>query len=323
MKIKNTEITGFAALAPMAGVADRAMREICREFGAAFTVGELVSSKGISLGDKKSSSLLACGEAERPCGCQLFGSEADVMAKAAVSALSFKPDFIDINMGCPAPKVAGNGGGSALMKRPELAAEIVARCVEAVNIPVTVKMRSGWDSDSINAVELAVLCEQAGARAITVHGRTRQQMYAPPVNTDIIAQVKSAVSIPVIGNGDITDGPSAAAMFEKTGCDSIMVGRGALGRPWVFRQISEYLQNGTVLPEPPVGERMDIMLRHISALIADKGDYIGIREARKHSAWYIRGIKGAASFRREIGMLESFEQLKELAEKVVSSANGE
>lgn len=323
MNIKPEKLKTSAALAPMAGVADRAFRELCMSFGAAYCVGEMASSKGISMRDKKSSQLLTLSPTERPAGVQIFGDVPQIMADAAKLCLEYEPDFIDINMGCPAPKVAGNGGGSALMKRPELAAEIVARCVEAVNIPVTVKMRSGWDSDSINAVELAVLCEQAGARAITVHGRTRQQMYAPPVNTDIIAQVKSAVSIPVIGNGDITDGPSAAAIFEKTGCDSIMVGRGALGRPWVFRQISEYLQNGTVLPEPPVEERMDIMLRHISALIADKGDYIGIREARKHSAWYIRGIKGAASFRREIGMLESFEQLKELAEKVISSANGE
>ena len=323
MNIKPEKLKTSAALAPMAGVADRAFRELCMSFGAAYCVGEMASSKGISMRDKKSSQLLTLSPAERPAGVQIFGDVPQIMADAAKLCLEYEPDFIDINMGCPAPKVAGNGGGSALMKRPELAAEIVARCVEAVNIPVTVKMRSGWDSDSINAVELAVLCEQAGARAITVHGRTRQQMYAPPVNTDIIAQVKSAVSIPVIGNGDITDGPSAAAIFEKTGCDSIMVGRGALGRPWVFRQISEYLQNGTVLPEPPVEERMDIMLRHISALIADKGDYIGIREARKHSAWYIRGIKGAASFRREIGMLESFEQLKELAENVISSANGE
>lgn len=323
MNIKPEKLKTSAALAPMAGVADRAFRELCMSFGAAYCVGEMASSKGISMRDKKSSQLLTLSPTERPAGVQIFGDVPQIMADAAKLCLEYEPDFIDINMGCPAPKVAGNGGGSALMKRPELAAEIVARCVEAVNIPVTVKMRSGWDSDSINAVELAVLCEQAGARAITVHGRTRQQMYAPPVNTDIIAQVKTAVSIPVIGNGDITDGPSAAAIFEKTGCDSIMVGRGALGRPWVFRQISEYLQNGTVLPEPPVEERMDIMLRHISALIADKGDYIGIREARKHSAWYIRGIKGAASFRREIGMLESFEQLKELAEKVISSANGE
>lgn len=323
MNIKPEELKTSAALAPMAGVADRAFRELCMSFGAAYCVGEMASSKGISMRDKKSSQLLTLSPTERPAGVQIFGDVPQIMADAAKLCLEYEPDFIDINMGCPAPKVAGNGGGSALMKRPELAAEIVARCVEAVNIPVTVKMRSGWDSDSINAVELAVLCEQAGARAITVHGRTRQQMYAPPVNTDIIAQVKSAVRIPVIGNGDITDGPSAAAIFEKTGCDSIMVGRGALGRPWVFRQISEYLQNGTVLPEPPVEERMDIMLRHISALIADKGDYIGIREARKHSAWYIRGIKGAASFRREIGMLESFEQLKELSEKVISSANGE
>ena len=308
-----------AALAPMAGVADKAFRELCMSYGAAYCVGEMASSKGISMNDRKSEELLSLSAKERPAGVQIFGDNPEIMANAAQMCLKYNPDFIDINMGCPTPKVAGNGGGSALMKRPELAAEIVEHCVKVSPVPVTVKMRSGWDDDSINAVQLATLCEQAGAAAITVHGRTRQQMYAPPVNLDIITQVKSAVKIPVIGNGDIIDGPCASAMMEQTGCDMVMVGRGALGRPWVFKQISEFLKNGILLPEPSVEERMDVMLCHISALIANKGDYIGIREARKHSAWYIKGIKGAASFRREIGMLESFEQLKELSKKVIES----
>ncbi len=319
MNTKTENLKISAALAPMAGVADKAFRELCMSYGASYCIGEMASSKGISMNDKKSAELLSLSPDERPAGVQLFGDNPEIMAKAVQMCLEYKPDFIDINMGCPAPKVAGNGGGSALMKRPELAAEIVEHCVKVSPVPVTVKMRSGWDDNSINAVELALLCEQAGAAAITVHGRTRQQMYAPPVNIDIITRVKSAVKVPVIGNGDIVDGPSAAAMMKQTGCDSIMVGRGALGRPWVFKQISEFLKTGNILPEPPVEERMDVMLRHISSLIANKGDYIGIREARKHSAWYIKGIKGAASFRREIGMLESFEQLKELSEKVIDS----
>lgn len=321
MYLSAEKLKSGALLAPMAGVADRSMRELCMEFGAIGCIGEMASSKGISMNDRKSSELLSLSDAERPAGVQIFGDVPEIMAKAIETCIKYSPDFIDINMGCPAPKVAGNGGGSALMKRPELAAEIVAQCVKVSPVPITVKMRAGWDAENINAPELAVLCEQAGAAAITVHGRTRKQMYAPPVDLDVIAEVKRRVkSIPVIGNGDIVDGKSAADMFAKTGCDGILVGRGALGRPWVFTQISEYLKSGNVLPDPPVDERMDIMLRHISALIANKGDYIGIREARKHSSWYIRDIHGAAAFRRELGTLESFEQLEAIAKKVVESA---
>ena len=184
-------------------------------------------------------------------------------------------------------------------------------------------MRSGWDDESVNAVELATICEQAGATLLTVHGRTRKQMYAPPVNLNIIKEVKSSVKIPVVGNGDIVDGKTALEMLEYTGCDSVMVGRGALGRPWVFKQINEYLKNGIILPEPPVEERMDIMLRHISALIEDKGEYIGTREARKHSAWYMKGIRGAAAFRRELGTIESYEQLVEISKKVIEAAKSD
>ena len=303
MYLSAEKLKSGALLAPMAGVADRSMRELCMEFGAIGCIGEMASSKGISMNDRKSSELLSLSDAERPAGVQIFGDVPEIMAKAIETCMKYSPDFIDINMGCPAPKVAGNGG------------------VKVSPVPITVKMRAGWDAENINAPELAVLCEQAGAAAITVHGRTRKQMYAPPVDLEVIAEVKRRVkSIPVIGNGDIADGKSAADMFDKTDCDGIMVGRGALGRPWVFTQISEYLKSGTVLPDPPVDERMDIMLRHISALIANKGDYIGIREARKHSSWYIRDIHGAAAFRRELGTLESFEQLESIAKKVVESA---
>ena len=225
MKIGNVEIKGYAGLAPMAGVADRAMREICREYGAAFTVGELTSSRGVTLGDKKSAELLSCSGAERPFASQLFGSDPQIMAQAAKKALLFSPDFIDINMGCPAPKVAGNGGGSALMREPELAAQIVRAVVNAVNVPVTVKMRTGYDNENINAPELAKMCEDAGAAAITVHGRTRPQMYAPGVDYKTIERVRRSVSVPVIGNGDVTDGKSAKYMYEATGCDFVSVGR--------------------------------------------------------------------------------------------------
>lgn len=321
MKIGNFEINGYAALAPMAGVADRAFRELCIEFGAAYVVSEMVSSKGLTMHDRKSDSLMQLGETEKAAAVQIFGCEPETMAEAAKKAAATGCPVIDINMGCPAPKIAGNGGGSALMKDPDLAARITEKVVAAVDIPVTVKIRAGWDEDNLNAVHMATLLEKAGAAAITVHGRTRKQMYAPPVNLDIIRQVKEAVSVPVIGNGDIVDAHSAENMLKTTGCDFIMIGRGALGAPWLFKQINEYFDKGIILPEPPIEERMAIMLRHIKQLCENKGDYVGMREARKHAAWYIKGIRGAAALRQEIGSLETISQLEAIAEKVIIASN--
>lgn len=317
MNIGNVKICGPAALAPMAGAADRAFRELCIEFGAAYVVGEMVSAKGLCMNDRKSKELLTLSPVERPAGVQLFGDDPQIMALGSVKSLDFTPEFVDINMGCPAPKVANNGGGSALMKQPLLAQKIVSECVKAIALPVTVKLRTGWDGETVNAPLLAALCEQAGAAAITIHGRTRAQMYAPPVDFLTMEKVKQAVSIPVIGNGDVTDARSAADMIERTGCDMVMVGRGALGRPWVFSQINAFLKDGTILPEPPIEQRMEIMLRHMKALCLYKGDYIGMKEARKHAAWYIKGIRGAAGYRQETGALTTMQQLAELAEKVV------
>ncbi len=319
MKIGNIEINGYAALAPMAGVADRAFRELCIEYGAAYVVTEMVSSKGLTMHDRKSDSLMVLGETEKPAAVQIFGCDPVTMAEAAKKAAETGCVAIDINMGCPAPKIAGNGGGSALMRAPDLAARITEAVVKAVELPVTVKFRSGWDENNINAVHFAKLQENAGASVITVHGRTKKQMYAPPVNLDIIKQVKDSVSIPVIGNGDIVDALSAENMYKTTGCDFIMVGRGALGAPWLFNQINEYFRSGIILPNPPVEERMNIMLHHIGKLCEYKGDYVGMREARKHAAWYIKGIRGAAALRQEIGSLENMEQLKSIAEKVIAS----
>lgn len=317
MKLGNLEITEKAALAPLAGVADRAFRELCRGYGAAYTVCEMASAKGISLGDKKSAELLSITPTERPAGSQIFGNSPETMAIAAKKALEYNPDFIDINMGCPAPKVASSGGGALLMKDPILAASIVKAVAEVSTVPVTVKMRSGWDDNNINAIELAKRCEDAGAAAITVHGRTKVQMYAPPVNTDIIRQVKQAVSIPVIGNGDVVDGLSAARLMEETGCDMVMVGRGALGRPWVFSQINAYLDHEVILPDPPVVERMRVMLKHIEALCQYKGERVGIREARKHAAWYTKGLHGAANYRARIGLISSIEELQQIALELI------
>ena len=316
MKIGNIELKGFAALAPMAGVADRAMREICVLHGAAFCVGELTSAKGVTLGDKKSEQLLFCAENVRPFASQLFGCEPDIMAKAAKKALEFHPDFIDINMGCPAPKVAGNGGGSALMKDVTLASKIVRAVVDAVDVPVTVKMRTGWDKNSLNAVDLALACEASGASAVTVHGRTRDQMYAPPVDCDTIKAVKKALKIPVIANGDIIDGESARHMYEKTGCDFIMVGRGAMGNPFVFEEINATLR-GESYEKPSLEKRLEACMKQINLMLKYKDPHNAILESRKHTAWYMTGLNGAAALRRECGEISSIEDVYRICEKAL------
>lgn len=316
MKIKDLEFNHIAFLAPMAGIADLAFRELCVQYGAAYTVSEMVSSKGLTMGDKKSAQLLTLGN-DRPAGVQIFGDDPEIMAKAAVKCLDFNPDIIDINMGCPAPKIAMNGGGASLMKKPELAYEITKAVVQAVDIPVTVKIRKGWDEESINAVEMAELAEKAGASAVAVHGRTRQQMYSGSVDFDIIAQVKKSVGIPVIANGDIKDEQSAAIMLEKTNADAIMIGRGALGNPWVFSKINAYLDECRVLPEPSITQKMAVMLKHIQKIIEYKGEYTAMREARHHAEYYTKGMRGGAKLRAEIGKLERFEQLQELSYKIL------
>lgn len=317
MNIKNVEFNSIAFLAPMAGMADMAFRELCADYGAGYTVTEMVSSKGLTMGDKKSAMLLTLGEREGKAGAQIFGDNPKIMAEAAVKCLEFKPDIIDINMGCPAPKVAMNGGGASLMKNPRLAGEIVKAVSQAVDIPVTAKIRKGWDDNSVNAVELAEILEKNGAAAIAVHGRTRMQMYSGEVDYDIIRRVKEAVDIPVIGNGDITDVQSAAIMLEKTGCDAIMIGRGALGNPWIFQQINAYLNECRVIPEPTLTEKMTVMLAHIKKIIEYKGEYTGIREARHHAGYYTKGLRGGAKFRAEMGSLESFEQLEEITYRII------
>lgn len=319
MKIGDLEFKNIAFLAPMAGIADRAFRELCTQFGAAYTVTEMVSSKGLTMGDKKSGELLTIGS-ERPCGAQIFGDDPQIMAQAAAKCLEYAPDVIDINMGCPAPKVAMNGGGASLMKKPQLAYEITKAVVEAVNIPVTVKIRKGWDDDKINAVEMALLAQKAGASAVAVHGRTRQQMYSGKVDYQIISDVKNALDIPVIANGDITDEQTAAIMLEKTNADAIMIGRGALGNPWVFSRINAYLSECRVLPEPSTIEKMNVMLKHIQKIIEYKGEYTAMREARHHAAYYTKGMRGGAKLRAEISKYEHFEQLQELSYRIIKEA---
>ena len=318
MKIGNVEITGHTALAPMAGVADSAFRTICRGFGAAYVVGEMVSSKGLCMHDRKSGRLLTLTGAEHPAAVQLFGADPAVMAEAARLALAWGPDIIDINMGCPAPKVTSNGCGSALMRDLPLAERIIGSVVQAVNIPVTVKMRKGWDDGSVCAVELARAAEAAGAAAVTIHGRTREQQYAPPVDFDIIARVKAAVHIPVIGNGDVATPEDARRMIESTGCDLVMIGRGALGNPWLFARTEALLGGRPVPPPPTLEERMTVMLRHIRLMCDTAGEYEGMRQARKHAAWYMRGLRGAASLRDTAVHMACYADAEALAGRVLA-----
>lgn len=309
MRISAIEIDGFAALAPMAGVADRAVRAICRAHGACYTVGEMTSAKGIQMGSKKSAELLEIDDA-RPFAVQLFGADPDCIREAARAAAERQPDLIDLNMGCPAPKITGGGAGSALLKNLPLAEEIArAAVLGAGGIPVTAKIRRGYDVGDDVAVEAAKRLEQAGMAAITVHGRTRAQMYAPPVDLDCIAAVKAAVSVPVIGNGDIFTPQDAKHMFEYTGCDLVMIGRGALGNPWLFGQVNAVMR-GEPVPAPPALEaRLAVMRQEIALLIQDKGEPVGFREARKHVSWYMTGLRGAAQLRRMCGEITGWESI--------------
>lgn len=323
MKLCGIQLDGYASLAPMAGGADNSMRALCRGYGASMTTSELVSAKGIVLGDRKSDKLLSFGQDETPVALQIFGCEPEIMAEAAKHAERKGPQFIDINMGCPAPKVAGNGGGSSLMRDPDLAARITEAVVKTVSLPVTVKIRSGWDADSVNAPVVAKKCEDAGAAAVTVHARTRAQMYAPPADLSVIKAVKQAVKIPVIGNGDIFTPDDAAKMYEETGCDHVMIGRGALGRPWIFMQVNAWLSNGQHIPEPPLAERMRVMIRQAQMMASALGERSAMVQMRKHAGWYLRGFRGAANLRRECGSLESFDDVLRLAAAVIEMQNSQ
>lgn len=319
LNIGGVPLKSHAVLAPMAGVSDRAYRELCVRFGAAYCVSEMVSSKALSFNSKKSEELMEISDLERPCGIQIFGDDPKCMADAAKHALENKPDIIDINMGCPAPKISSNGSGSALMKNPQLCGEIVKAVTAVTDTPVTVKIRKGWDDDSVNAVEVAKICESAGAAAITVHGRTRQQYYKPPVDYDIIKAVRESVSVPVIANGDIDSAEKAKEVMDITGCDLVMVGRATLGNPWIFSQINAYLENPNVkIHTPDLEERLGVMIEHISKMVEYKGEHMAMLQARKLVVGYFKGIKGAAALRNEAGKIKTLDDLYELRQKALS-----
>lgn len=311
-KIADVDIGGFAALAPMAGVTDRAFRKICVDFGASYIVTEMISAKGILYNSTKSEQLMVLDSLPCPAAIQLFGDDPDTIAHAAKVAMKYSPNIIDINMGCPAPKISGNGSGCALMKNPKLCGKIVSAVKSFVNVPITVKIRKGWDSQSISAIEVAKYCEYNGADAITVHGRTREQFYSGNADLETIAKVKQAVNIPVIGNGDIFDVDSAVQMYEQTACDYIMIGRGSLGNPWLFKQINEYFNRGRLIAPPSIEKRLSVMLEHVRLLCKYKGERIGIKEARKHIGWYIKGIHNATVFRNEASNVTNLEDVKSL-----------
>lgn len=311
MKIGNIEIENCLALGPMAGVTDLPFRLLCKEMGCNMLYTEMVSAKAILYKNKNTKELLNIDKNEHPVGVQLFGSDPDIMAQIAAQIEERECDFIDINMGCPVPKIVNNGEGSALLKQPQLVEEILTKMVRAVNKPITVKIRKGFENGTIYAVEIAKIAESCGVSAIAVHGRTREQYYSGKADWDVIKDVKKAVKIPVIGNGDIFSAEDAKAMKEYTGCDGLMVARGARGNPWIFREIKEYLENGNIIDKPTINDIREMIIRHAKMLVDYKGEYTGIREMRKHIAWYTAGLPHSAELRRMCNQIETMENLIE------------
>ncbi len=317
MKIGNVTINGFTALAPMAGVTDLAFRTVCRELGAAYTCTEMVSAKALMYQDKKSRELLKLGRGEQPAAVQIFGSETVVMAEAAAKAIEISgADVLDINMGCPTGKIVKNGEGCALMQKPELAMRIIEAVVKAVSVPVTVKIRKGWDKGSVNAVQFAKMAEEAGASAVAVHGRTRSQMYSGVADWSVIAEVKKAVSIPVIANGDVFEPNDAVKILGQTRADMVMIGRGSLGNPWLFGRAEAALR-GEKIPElPPLAKRVETALRQFELAKEDKGEKIACLEARKHYSWYLHGVPYSGYFKEQISKISVMDDIYKITEGI-------
>lgn len=317
LQIGNIKLANPVVSAPMAGVTDRAFRVLAREMGCGLVCTEMVSDQALLYKNSKTLKMVNFAGEPSPLSVQIFGSDPDYMAHAAEIVVSQGADIVDINMGCPAPKIVRNNEGCALMQNPHLAAEIVHRVATRVKVPVTVKMRKGWDEENINAVELAKQVVAAGAVAVTVHGRTRNQFYSGEADWEIIKKVKAAVDVPVIGNGDIRSPQDAARMLEQTGCDGVMIGRAAMGNPWLFKQTVHYLNTGELLPPPTSEERIAVALRHLEMIVADKGEFIGVSEMRKHAAWYTKGFRGAANLRQRINQAKTVDELKMVLQSAI------
>ena len=315
MKIGNVQLDNEVFLSPMAGVTDLPFRTICKEKGCGMLYTEMINAKALCYDDENTKKMLRMDKDEHPVAVQIFGSDPEFMGKAAIIMNQYPNEILDINMGCPAPKVIKNGDGSALMRNPKLAAEVLTAVVKNSEKPVTLKIRKGWDDDSVNAVEIAKIAEECGISALAIHGRTREQFYSGKADWDIIAEIKQAINIPVIGNGDVFEVEDAVNMLEKTKCDAIMIGRGAQGNPWIFNRINHYMKTGEILPEPTLEEKITTAIRHMNLAVDEHGDYVAVREMRKHIGWYLKGLKNSAKYRDQINKIPDYKEVIAMLEE--------
>ena len=309
MKIGNVELKNKVFLSPMAGVTDLPFRLICKEQNCGMLYTEMINGKALCYDDENTKKMLKIEDEEHPVAVQIFGSDPEFMGRAAEIMNAYPNEILDINMGCPAPKVVKNGDGSALMRNPKLAEEVLKSVVKNSTKPVTLKIRKGWDDNSVNAVEIAKIAEASGISALAIHGRTREQYYSGKADWDIITEIKNAINIPVIGNGDVFTVEDARNMLDKTGCDAIMIGRAAQGNPWIFKRINHYMETGEILPEPTLEEKINTAVKHLNLAVREHGEYVAVREMRKHIAWYLKGLKGSAKVRDEINKITSYEEV--------------
>ena len=317
MKIGNVQLDNEVFLSPMAGVTDLPFRTICKEKGCGMLYTEMINAKALCYDDENTKKMLNLEDDGHPVAVQIFGSDPEYMGKAASIMNQYTNDILDINMGCPAPKVIKNGDGSALMRNPKLAAEVLTAVVKNSKKPVTLKIRKGWDDNSVNAVEIAKIAEECGISALAIHGRTREQFYSGKADWDIIAEIKQSINIPVIGNGDVFDVQDAVNMLEKTKCDAIMIGRGSQGNPWIFNRINHYMKTGEILPEPTLEEKIGTAIKHMNLAVAEHGEYVAVREMRKHIGWYLKGLKNSAKYRDQINKITDYKEVISMLEEYV------